>query len=273
MQALKVVVVGDGAIGKTTFLISFTLDCFPQDYVPTVFDNFTTVYTLEDRPISLGLWDTAGQEDFAHIRPLSYPNTDVFLIMYSVAMRSSFENVKTKWIPEVKSNCPNTPFVLIGTQTDAREQKNPSHVSYKDGKKLCKEVGAEKYYELSSKENNSFKYVWDDILRFIINKHHAQKEPGKCCWSIHCHDNISLLSRVKCSGICGEWYCDDCIEHWADGWKGCIQCAKYEKSEREKNGKPEPVIKKKNAFHLKINWKNTSKNSKFNMKKELPREK
>jgi len=196
MQSFKIVVVGDGAVGKTTFLISFTLDCFNQEYIPTVFDNFTTVYKMEDRPISLGLWDTAGQEDFAKIRPLSYPNTDIFLVLYSVAMRPSFENVKAKWIPELKLNNPATPFVLIASQVDLKDKNNPSHVTTKEGKKLAKEVGAIRYFELSSKNNATFKMVWDDILRFIINEKRNGKEPGKHCWSIHCHEKIDIFSKV-----------------------------------------------------------------------------
>lgn len=244
MQSFKIVVVGDGAVGKTTFLISFTLDCFNQEYVPTVFDNYTTVYKMEDRPISLGLWDTAGQEDFAKLRPLSYPNTDIFLVLYSVVMRPSFENVKAKWIPELKNNCPTTPFVLIGSQTDLKDKNNVNHVSTKEGKKLAKDVGAEKYFELSSKDNVTFKIVWDYILRFIINEKRNGKEQGKHCWSIHCHEKIDIIKRIKCSGYCDAWYCNDCIESWEDGWKGCVNCINFEKQEREKNGKPAPTVKK-----------------------------
>lgn len=64
--------------------------------------------------VSLGLWDTAGQEDYDRLRPLSYPQTDVFLICYSVASPSSFENVTSKWYPEIKHHCPDAPIILVG---------------------------------------------------------------------------------------------------------------------------------------------------------------
>jgi len=86
--------------------------------------------------------------------------------------------------------------------------------------------------------------VWDDILRYIINEKRNGKEPGKHCWSIHCRDKIEFYSRVKCSGYCDSWYCNDCVEIWDDGWKGCAQCALYEKQERTKNGKSVPTVKK-----------------------------
>ncbi|KAG1774784.1 ras family-domain-containing protein [Suillus placidus] len=81
----------------------------------SVFDNYSANVMVDGKPISLGLWDTAGHEDYDRLRPLSYPQTDVFLICFSLVSPPSYENVRTKWWPEISHHVPSTSVVLVGT--------------------------------------------------------------------------------------------------------------------------------------------------------------
>lgn len=80
----KLVIVGDGACGKTCLLIVFSKGTFPEVYVPTVFENYVADVEVDGRKVELALWDTAGQEDYDRLRPLSYPDSNVILICFSV---------------------------------------------------------------------------------------------------------------------------------------------------------------------------------------------
>uniref|UniRef100_M1CAA0 Rac protein n=1 Tax=Solanum tuberosum TaxID=4113 RepID=M1CAA0_SOLTU len=113
---IKCVTVGDGAVGKTCMLICYTSNKFPTDYVPTVFDNFSANVVVEGTTVNLGLWDTAGQEDYNRLRPLSYRGADVFVLAFSLVSRASYENILKKWIPELQHYAPGIPVVLAGTK-------------------------------------------------------------------------------------------------------------------------------------------------------------
>ncbi|CAR24110.1 Cell division control protein 42 [Lachancea thermotolerans] len=173
MQTLKCVVVGDGAVGKTCLLISYTTNQFPADYVPTVFDNYAVTVMIGDEPYTLGLFDTAGQEDYDRLRPLSYPSTDVFLVCFSVISPPSFENVKEKWFPEVHHHCPGVPCLIVGTQIDLRDDKviieklqrqRLRPISAEQGERLARELRAIKYVECSALTQRGLKNVFDEAI-------------------------------------------------------------------------------------------------------------
>jgi Ras-related C3 botulinum toxin substrate 1 len=111
-------IAGDDSVGKTTLLITYTTNSFPEDYIPTMFDNYSANIMVDGVSVSLGLWDTTGQEAYDRLRPLNYPDTNVFLLCFALDDRTSFDNVKNKWYPELQQYAPSVPIVLVGTKLE-----------------------------------------------------------------------------------------------------------------------------------------------------------
>jgi small GTP-binding protein len=130
MNNIKIVAVGDGAVGKTCLLYSYAHNIFPTEYIPTVFDNYRLNTLFEGSTYTVDLWDTAGQEDYDRMRSLSYPKTDVFIVCYSVISPNSFSNVKYKWRYELKELAPTVPKILVGLKNDLRD--DPQFTNFVD---------------------------------------------------------------------------------------------------------------------------------------------
>ncbi|CAO4383910.1 Protein CBR-MIG-2 [Caenorhabditis briggsae] len=187
-RQIKCVVVGDGTVGKTCMLISYTTDSFPVQYVPTVFDNYSAQMNLDGSIVNLGLWDTAGQEDYDRLRPLSYPQTDVFILCFSVVSPVSFDNVASKWIPEIRQHCPDAPVILVGTKLDLRDEPEPMRVLQAEGKspiskaqglKMAQKIKAIKYLECSALTQQGLTQVFEDAVRSILHPK-PQKKKKSC---------------------------------------------------------------------------------------------
>ena len=193
MQNVKCVVVGDGAVGKTCLLISYTTQSFPGEYIPTVFDNYSANVMISGKPIQLGLWDTAGQEDYDRLRPLSYPQTDVFIICYSIVDETSLENVKAKWHQEIKYHAPGVPIILVGTKEDLRDDeeykknmaaKGRKTLTTEEGEAVASAIGACYHTECSALTQKGLKQVFDQaILQVLKRQEQSGKSDGQggCC--------------------------------------------------------------------------------------------
>lgn len=173
----KLVIVGDGACGKTCLLIVFSKDQFPEVYVPTVFENYVADIEVDGRQVELALWDTAGQEDYDRLRPLSYPDTDVILMCFSIDSPDSLENIPEKWTPEVKHFCPNVPIILVGNKKDLRNDANTIHelakmkqvpVTVDEGKQMSEKIAAYYYLECSAKTKDGVREVFESATRAAL---------------------------------------------------------------------------------------------------------
>lgn len=201
----KLVIVGDGACGKTCLLIVFSKDQFPEVYVPTVFENYVADIEVDGKQVrllkfsllkfslfsfvkklqqtsrfeqvELALWDTAGQEDYDRLRPLSYPDTDVILMCFSIDSPDSLENIPEKWTPEVKHFCPNVPIILVGNKKDLRNDPNTikelskmkqEPVKPEEGRAMAEKINAFAYLECSAKSKEGVREVFETATRAAL---------------------------------------------------------------------------------------------------------
>lgn len=184
-------IVGDGACGKTCLLLRFSKNQFdPNAYVPTVFENYVTDLSLSDGTrIELALWDTAGQEDYDRLRPLSYPDSDVVLIAFSVDSPDSLANVYEKWVAEVRHFCPELPVLLVALKKDLRNDENVKRrlwdeggkrpVDSQEGEKAVRELGLTKYVECSSKTGEGVNQVFEIAAMSVLNRSGKPKGPRR----------------------------------------------------------------------------------------------
>ena len=117
-EPIKILFVGDADTGKTSLIFTAGGQPFPDEYIPTVFDNFTFAMTVNDKQYNIGAWDTAGQSQYDRLRPLSYPQTDIFVMCFNVQSRASLESIETKWIPEIEHHLPGLPIFIVGCKDD-----------------------------------------------------------------------------------------------------------------------------------------------------------
>mmetsp|Transcript_9325 Transcript_9325/g.12564 ORF Transcript_9325/g.12564 Transcript_9325/m.12564 type:complete len:191 (-) Transcript_9325:19-591(-) len=178
MQGMKCVVVGDEAVGKTCLLISYITKSFPGESIPTVRDPSSANLIVDGKPIELGLWDTAGSQDYDRLRPLSYAHTDFFLVCFSIMSPDTFENIRARWIPETfHHHWVTEKFLLVGTKADLRtdkvalqtlKEKNLEPITRQMGEQLAKDLGAIKYMECSAVTQKGLKEVFDEGIRAVL---------------------------------------------------------------------------------------------------------
>ncbi|GAA5826967.1 hypothetical protein JCM11251_002182 [Rhodosporidiobolus azoricus] len=183
----KIVVVGDGACGKTSLLNVFVSGNFPNDYEPTVFENHTKDVDVDGTLVELSLWDTAGQEDFDRLRSLSYADTNVVLLCFSVDQPTSLENIESKWVDEVREHCPGVKLCLVALKCDLREdfvareklaRYNAAPVQYEEGLAVARRIRVNRFMECSAKHDRGVRECFEEAARLSVTARRAGETRG-----------------------------------------------------------------------------------------------
>ena len=162
-DSIKLVVVGDGAVGKTSLLTVLKGEDFPERYVPTIFENYTQDVKYNDKTYSLHIWDTPGQDEFDRLRPLSYQDAKCILLCFELGNRSSFKNIEERWAKEVQYYCKDAKIILVGTKIDLRSSSSDS-VSDAEAEKFSKEKKFVAYIPTSAKTGQNVDKIFPKVI-------------------------------------------------------------------------------------------------------------
>lgn len=193
---------GDGACGKTSLLNVFTRGYFPQVYEPTVFENYVHDIFVDGQSMLLSLWDTAGQEEFDRLRSLSYSDTHVIMLCFSVDSRDSLENARTRWVSEIVDHCEGVKLVLVALKCDLRstedddaqndgngqldDEQRRRLISYEEGLEVARSIGALRYLECSARRNRGVNEAFTEAARCALTakphgSNNQDEEQSKKC--------------------------------------------------------------------------------------------
>ncbi|KAJ2329942.1 GTP-binding protein Rho1 [Coemansia sp. RSA 2673] len=188
----KAVVIGDGACGKTCLLHVFRVGRFPTDnrYIPTVFDVCIKDVEHRGHSVEVELWDTAGQEDYDRLRPLSYPEASVVVVCFAVDDVESLGNVVEKWVPEAQEHAPRARIVLAALKTDLRtDPQTVEHMrrihgrqplDFEDGSRLARSLDVP-YVECSAKLNVNVRHVFETSIALVVSDKDFDEPTPHCC--------------------------------------------------------------------------------------------
>ncbi|XP_055390155.1 ras-related C3 botulinum toxin substrate 1-like [Condylostylus longicornis] len=186
MKVLKCTVVGDVGTGKTSLLVSKNMveSTIPAECVTNQLWDYPVKPMFDGKHISLEAWDKPFPLKSKPKKPLQYSKTDIFLLCFSIVNIESFKSIKEKWYPHLNNFCPKIPIILIGIDSDLRNNENDeeNYISYAKGLEMAKEINAIKYLECSILTKDGLNKISNEAMRLILNssKKSNKNKKSKC---------------------------------------------------------------------------------------------
>ena len=162
---LKLLIIGDSSVGKTSMLLSYTDNYFPESHLATIGVEYKVKEIQTDKyNISLQIWDTAGQERFRSITKSFFRNTNGIIFVYDVTCRKSFQSVK-EWIKDSELHDTGFEKILCGNKIDLKEKREVNFDELEEfGMKKKIEV-----MEISAKERININDAFQKIINLILS--------------------------------------------------------------------------------------------------------
>lgn len=178
MRKIKCVVVGDEIAEKTKLLMRYVTND-ANEYIPIVSDHFNKEIIVNDQEVDMQLWDTSCQQDYSKLRPLSYQQTDVFILAFALINPFSLDSIESFWLPEIREHCPDAPYILVGTFKNARDDFDNHKEEYKSngwepvptskGEEVKATILANDYIECDFESKRSIEKVFLRAAKIVLN--------------------------------------------------------------------------------------------------------
>ncbi|KAI9231548.1 MAG: GTP-binding protein RAB5 [Podila humilis] len=168
---VKLVLLGEAAVGKSSLVLRFVNDEFQENKEPTIGAAFLTQKCrLEDKVIKFEIWDTAGQERFHSLAPMYYRNAQAAVVVYDVTKASSLEKAKS-WVKELQRQAnPNIVIALTGNKVDLEGYRVSRQVPTEEASAYAQESGL-LFFETSAKSGQGVAEVFTEIAKKIPLEH------------------------------------------------------------------------------------------------------
>jgi len=165
MDNWRITVLGDGGVGKTALAVQYMLGCFVETYDPTIEDAYRKQALIDDRMCFIEVIDTAGQEEYATLRDQWVREGQGFVLVYSIASRSTFDRLEVFRQSMLRVKGSNPTYILVGNKSDKTQERE---VSREDGALLARRLGCE-FLETSARTAHNVERLFSTLVRTLRN--------------------------------------------------------------------------------------------------------
>ena len=193
MESIKVVLIGDSGVGKTSIISRFTKDIFNNEEMSSSSAQFTSkTIQINDQSIKFDIWDTAGQEKFRALAKIFYKDAQVIILVYEIINKESFESIKNYWYKESSENSTADIFFVVGNKSDLYENEQ---VTDEEGKKFAKEINA--IFKITSAlSNTGIDRLFESIGKKILNPNYTEDGINDLSNSIP-KNNVNIINKKE----------------------------------------------------------------------------
>ncbi|MHA1341322.1 MAG: Rab family GTPase [Promethearchaeota archaeon] len=165
---MKVIVIGDGGVGKTSLLRKYVKKQFEHKYLPTVGVNISKQpIKMRGKEINLMFWDIAGQPQFYLLHKVYYNGANAAILMFDLTQSHTFFNVKNWYNELVKYDLKDIPIILVGNKCDLKKERK---IIEPMAENLMEQLGISVYYETSALTGENVNEVFERIIEMYLDK-------------------------------------------------------------------------------------------------------